>query len=243
MHPLELTFVGTGNAFAPGGLCWNGFVANRRVLFEAPPTALMALHKVGIDPNDIDAVVVSHHHGDHFLGLPSLLLHWKYMGRTRPLTIVGPIGTEVLTRKIGEAVYPGLMEIQFDIQWVVATAGRTLQLPGLTVEPVAVEHDHRLSASLGFACEAGGRRFAYTGDSRLCEAVYDLARSSEVLVSECASLNDSIPIHMNLVDDIPQVRAAMAPEAILLLTHLGPHIEAAELAHTTVARDFKTYRF
>ena len=243
MHSLELTFVGTGNAFAPGGLCWNGFVANRRILFEAPPTALMALHRVGIDPNDIDAVVVSHHHGDHFLGLPSLLLHWKYMGRTRPVTIVGPIGTEALTRKIGEAVYPGLSEIAFDVHWVVATAGRPVQIPGMTIEPVPVEHDSRLSASLGFACDATGRRFGYTGDSRMCDAVLDLARTSEVLVSECASVADTIPVHMNLLDDIPVVRAAMAPEAALLLTHIEPKVSAEGLANTTVARDFETYRF
>jgi ribonuclease BN (tRNA processing enzyme) len=243
MHPLELTFVGTGNAFAPGGLCWNGFVANRHVLFEAPPTALMALHKVGIDPNDLDAVVLSHHHGDHYLGLPSLLLHWKYMGRTRPVTIVGPMGTEALTRKIGEAVYPGLLEISFEVNWVVAAAGRPVHLPGMTVEAVAVEHDHRLSASLGFACQANGRRFGYTGDSRLCDAVLDLARTNEVLVSECASIQDTIPIHMNLRDDIPKLRATMPMESSLILTHIEPRVTANGLANTTVAKDYETYRF
>lgn len=39
MPELEFTFIGTGNAFVPGGLCWNGFLVDRRVLFEAPPQA------------------------------------------------------------------------------------------------------------------------------------------------------------------------------------------------------------
>ena len=41
----------TGNAFVREGACWNGFVANGRYLFEAPPQALMSLNRLGIDPN------------------------------------------------------------------------------------------------------------------------------------------------------------------------------------------------
>ena len=59
MPELELQFIGTGNAFAPGGLCWNGFVVNGRFLFEAPPQALQSLNLMGIDPNGLDAVVLN----------------------------------------------------------------------------------------------------------------------------------------------------------------------------------------
>lgn len=98
MADLELTFIGSGNAFVREGACWNGFVANGRYLFEAPPQALMSLNRLGIDPNAIDAVVLSHHHGDHLLGLPFLLLHWKYLGRTTPVTVIGPPETEDVVR-------------------------------------------------------------------------------------------------------------------------------------------------
>ncbi len=238
---LELTFIGTGNAFAPGGLCWNGFLADRRFLFEAPPQALMSLHHVAVDPNAIEVVVLSHHHGDHFLGLPSLLLHWKYQGRSTPVTIVGPPDTARLAREIGEIVYPGLFEGEFAIDWRELRGGESVTVGDLTLEPVEVEHDDRLSLSLGFRARLDGRDFGYTGDSRLCDAVLDLARTSEVLVSECASRADPIPIHMNLLDDIPQVQAAMAPTARLILTHVTPEVQP-DLPRTLVARDYQTYR-
>ena len=238
---LELTFIGTGNAFAPGGLCWNGFLANRRFLFEAPPQALMSLHHVAVDPNAIEVVVLSHHHGDHFLGLPSLLLYWKYQGRSTPVTIVGPPDTARLAREIGETVYPGLFEGEFAIDWRELRGGESVTLGDLTLEPVEVEHDDRLSLSLGFRARLDGRDFAYTGDSRRCDAVLDLARSSEVLVSECASRADPIPIHMNLLDDIPEVHAAMSPTARLILTHVTPEVQP-DLQRTLVARDYQTYR-
>ena len=102
MSDLSLTFIGSGNAFSPGGLCCNGFLVNGRFLFDAPPQALSSLNTIDVDPNTIEAVILSHHHGDHFLGLPFLLLHWRWKGRTKPVRIVGPSGTTRLGKQIAE---------------------------------------------------------------------------------------------------------------------------------------------
>ena len=84
---MEIKFIGTSNAFASGGLCWNGFVVDDRILFETPPQVLMSLHHIALDPNKVETIVLSHHHGDHFLGLPFLLLHWKYRERKKPVDV------------------------------------------------------------------------------------------------------------------------------------------------------------
>lgn len=244
MQDLRLTFIGSGNAFSPGGLCCNGFLVNDRFLFEAPPQALSSLNHLGADPNSLEAVVISHHHGDHFLGLPFLLLHWKWQGRTRPVRIIGPKATHRLGTKIAESVFPGVLrDIGYEIEWIEAQPGQPLRLPGLELEAVDVQHDDELAATLGYAALVDGRRLAYTGDTRLCDAVFELAKTPEVLVSECASRDLNIPIHMNLVDDIPRVRAALPSEAQLILTHLTPDVDDGGLPNTHVARDFETYNF
>jgi ribonuclease BN (tRNA processing enzyme) len=243
MQELRFTFIGSGNAFSPGGLCCNGFVVDDRILFEAPPQTLSSLNTVGIDPNELDAIVVSHHHGDHFLGLPFLLLHWKWKGRTRPVCIVGPRNTEGLTKDISQKVFPGVLEdVRYEIQWVEAEAGTREQLDGLQIDPVGVEHDPDLSATLGYAVRYKGRRFSYTGDTRMCDGVIELARGTELMISECASRNLKIPIHMNLVDDIPLVRAALPASAPLILTHITPEVDSEGLPSTFVAKDFETFR-
>ena len=243
MTDLDLHFIGTGNAFAPGGLCWNGFVANGTFLFEAPPQALQSLNKLGVDPNGIEAVVLSHHHGDHFLGLPFLLLHWKHMGRRTPVTIVGPPETEQITRAICAQVFPGDLESGYALEWRTATPGEPITIGGLTLESVPVKHDSRLTQSLGYHCNLEGRQFAYTGDSSMCDGVLELARRSEVLISECASREQRIPVHMNLVDDMPRLRAALPTDSTLLLTHVNTDVTDHGLARTIVARDFERYRF
>lgn len=243
MAGLELTFIGSGNAFVREGACWNGFVANGRYLFEAPPQALMSLNRLGIDPNAIDAVVLSHHHGDHLLGLPFLLLHWKYLGRTTPVTVIGPPETEDVVREISRRTYPTLFEGGAEVRWVTATPGTPLEAAGLVVEAVEVRHDPKLTANFGYHATIAGRRLGYTGDSALCDGVLDLARGAEVLVSECTSRADVFDNHMNLVDDMPRLRAALAGEASLVLTHLPHDLGEHALPRTTVATDFATYRW
>ncbi len=155
MNELEFTFIGTGNAFAPNGMCWNGFVVNERYLFETPPSALMALNEVGADPNELDAIVLSHHHGDHFLGLPFLMLHWKYRGRTRPIRIIGPVDTQRLALEIAENVFPGVLDLPFEIEWEVATPGQRTTVGPLLLEPLEMNgsrieaRPHRPQARVG----------------------------------------------------------------------------------------------
>jgi len=240
---LELRFIGTGNAFAPGGLCWNGFTANGRFLFEAPPHALQALNQLGADPNGLDAVVISHHHGDHFLGLPFLLLHWKYQRRTRPVTIVGPPQTREIATEIAARVFPGIFEMEYGVAWREVDAGDRIEVAGLEIEALAMKHDARLSASLGFNARLDGRRFSYTGDTAMCESVLEMAQHAEVLVSECASRSEKIPVHMNLADDMPLLRRAMPSQSHLVITHIGPGVDAGELPNTIVAADHARYLF
>jgi len=240
---LEFSFIGSGNAFAPGGMCWNGFLVDRRFLFEAPPQALMSLNRLGVGVDDVEAVLLSHHHGDHFLGLPFLLLQWKHMGRTRPVRIVGPPETEQIARQVCERTYPTVFDSPVEIEWVEAKPGETLRFGDLSVEPVEVKHDRKLNLNLGYGCELGTRQFAYSGDSAMCDGILDLARRSDVFVSECSSVSEVTDVHMNLRDDIPRVRAAMRADAHLLLTHLSDDVrDVGGLRDTTIVSDFETYR-
>lgn len=244
MSDLQFTFLGTGNAFSPGGLCCSGFLVNGRHLFDAPPQTLSSMSTIGLDPNNIETVVLSHHHGDHFLGLPFLLLHWRWKGRTKPVRIFGPRNTHRLSTEIAETVFPGVLEgIGYEIQWQDLEPGQAVCANGLEIEPLEMTHDSKLDLCLGYKARTGGRRFSYTGDTILCDSVLELARGVEVMISECASVADQVPVHMNLVDDMPKVRAAMAPEAALILTHINPDVTTGDLANTRVAQDFKTYRF
>ncbi|MGD0765644.1 MAG: MBL fold metallo-hydrolase, partial [Dehalococcoidia bacterium] len=108
MPPLELTFLGSGNAFV-GDRYWSCFLLNRRYLFDAPPTVLPHLNKLQISPLEIAAVFITHFHADHFFGLPFLFLDYEYVTRrTEEIVIVGPPGHKEVMESLTEIGFGGL---------------------------------------------------------------------------------------------------------------------------------------
>src|SRR5215510_14291785 len=69
---VQVKFLGTGGPFASGGrlqTCILISTEQRRYLVDCGMTALVAMARFGIDPGSIDAVLVTHLHGDHYGGL------------------------------------------------------------------------------------------------------------------------------------------------------------------------------
>ncbi|MEU3616401.1 MBL fold metallo-hydrolase [Streptomyces sp. NPDC006872] len=63
------------------------------LLVDCGATSLVAMRQQGLDPAEVDAVVASHLHGDHFCGIPFLILQAERLeeprkgpaqGRSRP---------------------------------------------------------------------------------------------------------------------------------------------------------------
>src|SRR5262245_38603902 len=94
----ELTVLGSSDAFCSGAHPNAAYLfrsARSTFLVDCGPTTLLAMKQYHIDTTSIDFVVVSHMHGDHFAGLPFLLLEYMYENpRERPFVIAGPEGIE-----------------------------------------------------------------------------------------------------------------------------------------------------
>jgi ribonuclease BN (tRNA processing enzyme) len=87
---VTVTFAGSGDAFGSGGryqacIHLQGRGGPGPVLLDCGATSLSALKHLGLDPGEIAAVFVSHLHGDHFGGLPFLILDGQFSHRTKSL--------------------------------------------------------------------------------------------------------------------------------------------------------------
>ena len=111
MAPLTLEFIGCGDAFASGGRFQTCFLVrggDRPVLIDCGASAPVALQQRGVDITGIGLVVVSHLHGDHFGGLPFLLLDAAYnRPRTSPLVVAGPPGIRGACARHARHAVPG----------------------------------------------------------------------------------------------------------------------------------------
>jgi ribonuclease Z len=138
---LSLFFAGTAGSVPtarrglPATLLRRG---GDRLLFDCGEgTQRQLLRTVGLP--DMQAVFLTHHHADHWLGLPGMLKSFELRDRQAPLTVYGPPGTVALLRAM-RIVY-GRLRYPFDV--VDLEAGDAVAYDGYEVTPFNVRHRGR----------------------------------------------------------------------------------------------------
>jgi ribonuclease BN (tRNA processing enzyme) len=218
-QPLDLTFLGSGNAFGADGRAYSSFILNQRYLFDCGPTLLPQLRKARLSNEAIDVVLISHFHADHFFGLPFLLLDGTYSGRTRDLTIVGPPNIEAQTEQLIRIGYANLATEStppFQRRYVEISDGFQAEIEGLSVCATAVDHVRELEA-FAYRVELGDRSLVYSGDTSLCDSLLRVVAGADVIVLECG--HDGARVHLSPAD-VEEVIRHVRPGAEVILTHL-----------------------
>jgi ribonuclease BN (tRNA processing enzyme) len=242
---MEITFLGSGDAFASGGRYWSSFLVDKRCLFDAPPTLLAHLKQLSIDLPEIETVFLSHQHADHFVGLPFLMLEYLYMTkRTKDLFIVGPPGVEDWMEDFANRCYPELhsKDAGYRRVYVDAKPNEELQAGSVTFQAIPMNHVKHSMDAFGYKARIGGKTVAYTGDTMFCEEIFELAAGADVLVLDCTYSEGGGPEHMG-IDDLRVIRQRVAAETAIVLTHLNGEPDVAGLDNVITASDFGSYRF
>ena len=135
---LSLFFAGTAGSVPTARRGMPAMLLRRggdRLLFDCGEgTQRQLLRTVGLP--DMQAVFLTHHHADHWLGLPGMLKSFDLRDRDAPLTVYGPPGTGELMRAM-RIVY-GRLRYPFSV--VELEAGESVAFDGYEVGAFNVRH-------------------------------------------------------------------------------------------------------
>jgi ribonuclease BN (tRNA processing enzyme) len=229
MPSVRLRFLGCGDAFGSGGRLQTSFYlegAGDPLLIDCGATVLQGLKRAQIDSTSIGAVALSHLHGDHFGGLPWLILDGRFSHRTKPLLISGPVGTEERLNTAFEALYPGApaAERPFETEFAVYAEGQPLELGPAVVTPHEVIHRSG-APSYALRVEYGDRVIAYSGDTEWTDALLKIAHDADLFICECNYFDKRVPGHLDF--HTLDARRQEFGARDLILTHMS----ADMLAH------------
>ena len=242
---VRVTFLGAGDAFSAGGRCHASYLVtapSTRFLLDCGPTTLLALKREGL-PVDLDAVLLSHLHGDHFAGLPFLFLEYLYQSpRTRPLTLVGPRGTAQRVGDLYRCMYREIAarDLPFPVEYIEVDPGTPVRTGALTILPFRVPHQQS-DVSLGLRVSVDGKTILYSGDSGWTEELVKQSQGTDLFICECCFFHTRVDFHIDyprLADNHRRFGCRR-----LVLTHVGAEVlarrgeVALEVAHDGLVVD------
>jgi ribonuclease BN (tRNA processing enzyme) len=219
---LTVTVLGCSGTYATEGNACSGYLvrSDTTVLWlDAGPGTLANLQRHVALP-DVDAVVISHSHPDHWLELPVLRNAWRYRFHVQGKRVLATAETQEMANHISGATSPTFVWETIDDGHRAVIGDLALRFSGtdhpVTTMGVRIEHEGRI---LGYTADTGpdwtlaklddeGAGF----DLALCEAT--LEPQEERSVQHCSA----------------RQAATMAKSAgvrHLVLTHLMEHTEGA----------------
>jgi ribonuclease Z len=235
---VELTFLGTGAAFAPDA--YNASVlVDETILLDAGAPLTVHLPRAGISLDAPRAVLLSHFHADHTFGLASLMLGRVLSNeRTPSLTVYGPKGTTDYLRQLLDLAWGEDMR---RLSWERLTltvhelaGGDSFEVDGSAGTAFTMQHSSRLNC-LGFAIERDGVRLGYTGDAEMSAQLEALVCASDHVITEMTY--DVEPGGMHLARRDVEGMIQRHPSTRFIITHRG---SAAAVNGAVMAHDFLT---
>ena len=257
---MRITLLGTGgprpdpNRQGPATLV---SVGGLHLLFDAGRGVASQLAKVGVTPDQLDAVFITHHHFDHIGGLGDLLMAGWLTGRDRPLLLRGPVGLTEIVDSLFTTVYWRDIDYRLAEEHYLGNAinhprsmidvadvdrGQASLSPDVTVKWDRVEHgstalglsDTQWTA-LGFRVEGDGRIAAISGDAVPCAELIGLTEDADALVmcaylaaDEIVSPDDDFLVE-KIIAGAPQATAIALEANVshLVLTHIRAKADEA----------------
>jgi ribonuclease BN (tRNA processing enzyme) len=226
---ITVRFLGSGDAFGTGGrlqTCLHLSGAGEgSLLLDCGASSLVALKRAGLDPGEVGWVLLSHLHGDHFGGLPFLLLDGQFTRRIRPLVIAGPPGGRARVETAMEMLFPGSTAVarRFETSWVELRDRVPVAIGPARVTPFEVDHPSGTPPH-ALRVEYGGRVVAYSGDTQWTDHLVDAARDADLFVCEAYTFDRPIRFHLDHAT-LRAHRERLTARRIIL-THLGPEMLA-----------------
>jgi ribonuclease BN (tRNA processing enzyme) len=224
----RVRFIGSGDSFASGGRFQTCILVESdgyQFLIDCGATSLVALKRAGVDPSSIDAVLLTHFHGDHCGGVPYLILDGQFAKRERPLVIAGPPRVRERITAVFEAALPtsSRTEQRFEVTYV-DLGEKGSRIGPLEVVALPVAHLAE-TAPHGLRVRVDDRVVAYTGDTEWCEALPRLADAADLFIAEAYSFEKRIPQHLSHAtllahrDDLHAKRIVLTHAGVETLAH------------------------
>ncbi len=193
---MEILFLGVGEA------CDENF-PNTSILIYDKNCALLDcgfsvphnFFKFIKDPDQLDLIWISHFHGDHYFGVPLMILRFWETGRTKPLYIAGQKGIKEKVETAMELAYPSfLKKLKYELIFIELSPLEPTSILGFRLRGTFSNHSQK---NMVLRID-GTKSVYYSGDGKPTYECIQLAKGTDLIIHECFMIDQEVEGHGNV---------------------------------------------
>jgi len=192
---MRVTILGTGCVTSKNSTS-TSFVINNHILVEIGNGVTNELQRAGLDTKDIDTIVISHTHSDHFGDIAYFLVRRFYQKSTHSLAIIGPEGVEQKIKDLICLMHNRVEHYLGNVSFIELKAGQIYS--GKSIGIKAFHADHGRSIANGYVFDINDKTLGYSGDTQLGNSLLDELQNSEHWIMEASTVDNAGPGHLAL---------------------------------------------
>ena len=182
----EIVVLGTGGALATRDRDNTAFLLRAgatAALIDCPGAVVQKVLRVGVRPEDVTDLFVTHVHPDHVYGLPSLV--HGFMLRDGVLRVFGSAETVEFCARLLDLFGLRRSKYRTRVEFTALVPGEPAGVSkGVEITAHRVPH-HASSLAFEFRLSDGPRKVVFSGDTPLDPGLFERSREADVLCHDC----------------------------------------------------------
>ena len=160
------------------------FIINDDMLFDVPIGSFKSLYN-DYDLKNIDYIIISHFHSDHFCDIPLVLEVIAKMGKS--VTILAPKGCKQRIESLMRLVeVPHLIPYLDTFNFIDAENGKIVKIGNYKIKCFSAKHGW-LDA-YGYLIDDGSVKVGFSGDTAMCNNVRKIAKACKAMFIDASSV-------------------------------------------------------
>jgi ribonuclease BN (tRNA processing enzyme) len=214
---MRIVPLGSASAFSKSSDGWTCNLLDRKLLIDAAPQALLALKTLGVVADDLEALVITHSHGDHIFGFPFILAE-RSSGK-EPLEVIGPAGIREKLVHLCKLAFSAADPAKMRVRELPTNKRSEAEAGGYSLLAVPTLHS---DDSLGYKVTGpDGKTLGYGGDSGWNEGLKSVLEDVDAAMVEMTFIDEASEDHLSLREHLPKIMEIVPAPATIYLTHLG----------------------
>ncbi|MBS3109115.1 ribonuclease Z [Candidatus Woesearchaeota archaeon] len=226
---MKITFLGVGSATDPNYPNVSVHVEGKKssIILDCGTSIAQALINRQDIMTTVDGIYISHRHGDHFFGLPTVLMRMRELNRKKPLVIFGHAGIKKFVQAALALAYSTFLGEQPDLPYSLRYAEfeQNKKMFGLGFGLAPTIHGE---TNYAVRITEGNKSVVYSGDGMFTEQGRKLYRGCDLLIHESFTIDETFRGHAMATDLIKMSKEENVKA--LALVHFRETVRAGDLA-------------